>query len=88
MAFMGMASRSEVVGTLERMGDWRAAGCELSVRSRGFGPFSRHEVTVLSPEEGEGDWWMVRGLMLAELTALRRFRNVIYRIRTAPTKKR
>jgi hypothetical protein len=88
MAFMGMASRSEVVGTLERMGDWRAAGCELSVRSRGFGPLSGHEVTVLTPEEGEGDGWMVRGLMLVELSYLRRFRNVIYRIRTTPTRKR
>jgi len=81
MAFMGFAGRSEVMGALLSLGDWRGAGCDLVVDSRGFGPLSDHIVTVLTPQEEEGDGWMDRGLLLVELASLRsRFRNVSYRV--------
>jgi hypothetical protein len=81
MAFMSMASRSEVMEAVLSLGNWRGAGCDLVVDSRGLGPLSDHIVTVLTPQEEEGDGWMDRGLLLVELASLRsRFRNVSYRV--------
>lgn len=81
MRFPSFATRSKLDSTLRSMGDWERMGIDLRVDSRGFGPFSCHDVRVRFAPDGEGDGWMVRGLMLVELASIRnRWSNVTYRV--------